>query len=109
MQRYTSENEFLGAIDVETINTVIGVTSFSVSRADLQEVLLQKATELKISIVYNHHVKELIFVTGKTTLIFDNNTSSTPDIVIGADGRMNSEARKYVIGESKPIYQGFVN
>ena len=109
MQRYTSENEFLGAIDIDRINTVIGATSFSVSRADLQQVLVNKAIELKITIVYNHPVKKLISNIGKTTIVFESDIRITPDIVIGSDGRMNSIARKYVLGENKPIYQGFVN
>jgi len=109
MQRYTSENEFLGAINVKTINTVIGATSFSVSRADLQEVLLEKAVQLKIAIVYKQAVKKLISDTKKTTIIFETDTRITPDIVIGADGRMNSIARKYVVGDNTPIYQNFVN
>lgn len=109
MQRYTSENEFLGAIDIDTINTVIGATSFSVSRADLQQVLVDKAIELKVSIVYDHPVKELISNSGKTTIVFESDIRITPDIVIGTDGRMNSIARKYVLRENKPIYQGFVN
>jgi 2-polyprenyl-6-methoxyphenol hydroxylase-like FAD-dependent oxidoreductase len=32
-----------------------------------------------------------------------------PDIIIGADGRMNSLARMYVNEDNSPIYQGFVN
>ena len=33
----------------------------------------------------------------------------SPDLVIGADGRMSSVARAHVAGGNAPVYQGFVN
>jgi 2-polyprenyl-6-methoxyphenol hydroxylase-like FAD-dependent oxidoreductase len=109
MDRYTSENEFLGAVDVTTINSIIGATSYAVSRADLQKVLLAKVESLNISISYNSHVTTIETHQQKATLVFDTDTRITPDIVIGADGRMQSAARTYVQGDNKPVYQNFVN
>ena len=109
MERYTSENEFLGAVDVTTINSIIKATSYAVSRADLQKVLLDKVNRLNIEIIYNSSVTIIETHQERTTLVFDNDTRITPDIVIGADGRMNSIARKYVMGDNAPVYQNFVN
>ena len=109
MERYTSENEFLGAIDVSTINSGIGATSYSVSRADLQELLLAKADGLSINIQYNYNLTSIETQQQKASLLFENALKITPDIVIGADGRMQSAARTYVQGNNTPIYQNFVN
>ena len=109
MERFTSENEFLGAVDVCTINSIIKATSYAVSRADLQQVLLEKINSLGIAICYNSHVTTIETHQQKAILVFDNDTRITLDIVIGADGRMQSAARTYVQGNNKPVYQNFVN
>ncbi|UYK78574.1 FAD-dependent monooxygenase [Xanthomonas sacchari] len=46
---------------------------------------------------------------GKAVARFENGKSICPDLLIGADGRMGSVARKFVAGDNTPIYQGFVN
>ena len=105
MQRLTEKNEFLGAINVKEIDKKIGYPSIAISRKNLQEILLQKITELKIEILYNHKATKI----KNKSIIFDKNKTSTADIIIGADGRMNSIAREYVNGNNKPVYQNFTN
>ena len=105
MQRLTENNEFLGAINVKEIDKKIGFPSLALSRKDLQEILLQKIKGLSIEILYNHKATEI----KNKSIFFDDNTSVFADIIIGADGRMNSVARKYVNGNNKPVYQNFVN
>src|SRR5256885_13217795 len=46
---------------------------------------------------------------GRAMAHFDNGASTRPDLLIGADGRMDSVARKFVAGDNTPVYQGFVN
>ena len=109
MQRWNERKEFLGAININDINTRIGSTSYSISRIDLQNILLQKLEELNIPILYNHKALQLSNQGNKTYITFDNSIKVNADIVIGADGRMNSIARQYVNGNNTPIYQNFVN
>ena len=109
MQRWTKENEFLGAIEVETINSSIGTKSYSISRADLQDVLLEKIKELNIKIHYNHHATNIHYQKNNAIIDFEHHTSVTAEMVIGADGRMNSITRKYINGENTPVYHHFVN
>ncbi|NHN25984.1 hypothetical protein FIA58_009890 [Flavobacterium jejuense] len=45
----------------------------------------------------------------RASLTFENTIKINADIIIGADGRMNSVARQYVNGNNTPIYQNFVN
>ncbi len=105
MQRLTENNEFLGAINVNEIDIKIGFPSLAISRKDLQEILLQKIKNLNIEILYNHKAIEI----KNKSIFFDNSETVFADIIIGADGRMNSVARKYVNGNNQPAYQNFVN
>lgn len=44
-----------------------------------------------------HLSKRLLAIQG-TTIVFDDETSTTADVIIGADG-IHSGVRKYVVGE----------
>ncbi|MCJ8290409.1 MAG: FAD-dependent monooxygenase [Flavobacteriales bacterium] len=109
MQRWSDTEEFLGAISINDINATIGSTSYSISRIDFQKILVQKAEELKIPIYYNHGASHLSSQGTSTSITFENSIKINADIVLGADGRMNSLARQYVNGNNTPIYQNFVN
>lgn len=109
MQRWSDTEEFLGAISINDINTSIGSTSYSISRIDFQKILVQKVEELKIPIYYNHRASHLSSQGNSTSITFENSFKIDADIVLGADGRMNSLARQYVNGNNTPIYQNFVN
>lgn len=109
MQRWTEKGEFIGAINVNIINTSIGSTSYSISRVDLQNILLTKVEELNIRIHYNHNTLQLSYQKNRTSISFENKIKTNADVIIGADGRMDSIARKFVNGNNTPIYQNFVN
>ena len=40
---------------------------------------------------------------------FDDGRFIAPDLIIGADGRMNSIARQFITGDSRPGFQRFLN
>ncbi len=109
MQRLTHKGENLGSINIESINKIMGYSSFSILRADFQNILISKLNELGISIQYNHEVTQLQVKNNQTQIEFQNGTKISADIIIGADGRMSSVARKYILGENTPVYQGFIN
>ncbi|WBX75761.1 FAD-dependent monooxygenase [Tenacibaculum ovolyticum] len=109
MQRWTKNEEFLGAIKVNNINSSIGFESYSISRTDLQNILLKKVNELNVSIYYNYNALNILYQDNTSSIRFKNGISVNAQIVIGADGRMNSIARQYVNGNNTPVYQNFVN
>lgn len=109
MQRWTKNEEFLGAIKVNNINSFIGFKSYSISRTDLQNILLKKVDELNVSIYYNHNAINISFQDNISSINFKNDISVNAQIVIGADGRMDSIARQYVNENNTPVYQNFVN
>jgi len=109
MERWTDKEEFLGSVNISEINTIIGSTSYSISRKELQEILLRKTKDLKIPIFYNHKALQLSCNGNNAAILFENSIEINAAIVIGADGRMNSVARQYVNGDNKPVYQNFVN
>jgi len=110
MNRFTCDGEVLGSLDINSLSTLMGYLSYSVIRKDLMKILTRRLLELNVDIHYQHNVTSLSNNdNGRVEVKFDNGKSIRPDVVIGADGRMNSIARKYVNEDNRPIYQGFIN
>ena len=88
----------------------MGYPSLSILRYDLQRIILSKLNEFGVTIKYGYEITEINESKLDYVYIhFKNGQKIFVDIIIGADGRMSSIARKYVIGTNKPIYQGFIN
>jgi len=110
MQRLSSENEDLGTVDIELINKHMGYPSLSILRRDFQNVLLSKLKALGVAIHYAHTVSKVkTRCPGQAEVQFRNGVKITADVIVGADGRMASCARRYVNESSEPVYQGFIN
>jgi 2-polyprenyl-6-methoxyphenol hydroxylase-like FAD-dependent oxidoreductase len=109
MNRLSSSGESLGELDVEQLNREMGYESYSILRKDLLSILTSRAHELNIPLLYNHSITSLSDNEDTVTVKFDNGKEISPDVIIGADGRMNSPCRAYVHGENSPKFQGFIN
>jgi len=110
MARFTDKGEKLGAIDIEALDRHMGYTSYSILRRDLQDVLLEELKRNQIEIRYDHRVSGFrSLAEGRTAVVFEHGLTINPDLIIGADGRMRSVAREYVLGDNSPVYQGFIN
>lgn len=109
MDRFTSLGEPIGSLDIAELNRLMSYPSYSIIRKDLMGILLQRAAELGINIYYDHEVVDIFDDGHQLGVSFKNTKSIRPDIVVGADGRMNSVCRRYVFGNGTPIYQGFIN
>jgi FAD-dependent urate hydroxylase len=110
MRRLSSTNEELGAIDIEKINSHMGYSSLSILRSDFQNILISKLESLGVAIQYAHTVTNIETKNpGQAEVHFQNGSKITADVLIGADGRMASYARRYVHGDNAPVYQGFIN
>ncbi|MER2490838.1 FAD-dependent monooxygenase [Catenovulum sediminis] len=113
MKRYSSEGEALGSMDIRKLNNLMAYPSYSILRKDLMRILTQRAYELGILIHYQHNVQSLsenITEHKQNTAVhFTNGRTIHPDVIIGADGRMNSMARLFVTGDHKPVFQKFIN
>ncbi|MFV2059162.1 MAG: FAD-dependent oxidoreductase [Gammaproteobacteria bacterium] len=110
MQRVTELGEYLNEIDLTQFQTKNNYSNYSITRKNLQDIFLNKIQQLNIVIHFNHQISEIESHTENTAVVhFTNGNTIEADIIIGADGRMNSIARKYVTGCNKPVYQGYVN
>ena len=110
MQRYSNEGEHLGTLDILKLNTLMGYPSLSVLRKDLMKVLERCVVSLGIDIHYGHTVEALVPGSDNAAVIqFADGSIAKSDLIIGADGRMNSVARGYVNGDNAPVFQGFIN
>ncbi len=110
MQRWTDRGEYLGGVDITKIDQSIGYPSYAVSQAEFQQFLQHEANKLDIVVRNNQSVIAIEDSSPeKSFLKFDDGSRIEADIVIGADGRMNSIAKKYVAEENNPIYQNYIN
>ena len=109
MQRISNVGDNLGSINIEEINNRMGYPSLSILRCDFQAILVSKLNSLGINIKYGYEITEIQEEQNTVNIHFKNGENTTTDIILGADGRMSSVARKYVTGHNKPIYQGFIN
>jgi len=109
MNRFTNTGEPIGSLDINELNRLMKYPSYSIIRKDLMKILIQRTVELNIKIHYDHEVIRISNESTNTEVQFNNGKIIQPDIIIGADGRMKSLARKYVNGSNSPIYQGFIN
>jgi 2-polyprenyl-6-methoxyphenol hydroxylase-like FAD-dependent oxidoreductase len=106
MRRLSRAGEDLGALDIGLIEARMGYPSLSIFRNDFQRILLARLRALGVDVQYGHNV---VRIDTGTVVHFDNGATLTADLVVGADGRMASRARRYVTGDDTPVYQGFVN
>ena len=109
MRRFSDNGEALGSLNIEIINQEIGFESYAILRKDFQKILVDELANLDVKINYNHKVVDIMTIDEKAHIVFENNKCMTADIIIGADGRMNSQARQYILGENRPKYQSFIN
>ncbi|MGW8246589.1 MAG: FAD-dependent monooxygenase [Acidiferrobacterales bacterium] len=110
MDRISHLGEPLGSLDIRQINQLMRHDSFSILRRDLMDVLVSRVRELGIDIHYSHELTGFETVeSGQVLAMFSNGKKILSEILVGADGRMNSIARQFVCHHNKPIYQKFVN
>ncbi|MFV1982311.1 MAG: FAD-dependent monooxygenase [Thiohalomonadales bacterium] len=110
MQRFTDTGEFLNEIDLNIFSSKTNNTNYAITRNSLQNILISKLEQYNIKIHFDNCVTSIKSQTNNTAVVhFENGKKIDADIIIGADGRMNSITRKYVNGNNKPIYQSYVN
>jgi 2-polyprenyl-6-methoxyphenol hydroxylase-like FAD-dependent oxidoreductase len=110
MRRLSRHGGDLGALDIGLIDGRMGYPSLSILRSDFQRILLARLQALGVTV---RHGDEVVRIdtqeTDEAQVHFGNGTALTADLIVGADGRMASHARRYVTGDGTPVYQGFVN
>jgi len=109
MARFDDRGAPLGTIDIGAIDAQMGSPTISILRRELQRILLARAAALAIPVSYGRPGRE-VGDTGRVAWVtFDDGERVEGDLVVGADGRMASAARRYVAGTHGPVFQGFVN
>ncbi|MBN3815935.1 monooxygenase [Paraburkholderia sp. Se-20369] len=110
MRRYDDAGNALGGLDIALLDQTMGYPTHTILRRDLQAVLLDHAARAGIQVEYGHRAVAIdLDASGKAVARFENGVSIRPDLLVGADGRMDSVARRFVAGDNTPVYQGFVN
>ncbi len=110
MKRFNDCGEPLGRLDISELDRRMGFPSYAILRTDLQRILLARAADAGIPIFHGKRAVEIASEShGHATVHFDDGGAIEAALVIGADGRMNSCARRYVLGANipaVPVFQG---
>lgn len=101
MRRQDAAGNALGGLDIALLDQTMGYPTHTILRRDLQAVLLGHAARAGIQVAFGHRAVAMeLDALGKAVAQFDNGVSIRPDLLIGADGRMDSVARRFVAGDN---------
>jgi 2-polyprenyl-6-methoxyphenol hydroxylase-like FAD-dependent oxidoreductase len=110
MARYDHLGEPLGCLNVETLDHLMGdYPSLAILRRDLMTVLEQAALDAGVDIQFESTVNIERDERSLNPHISVNGVSYKSEMILGCDGRMNSTARKYVVGDNTPVFRNFMN
>ena len=110
MRRLNASGDELGVLDLEALELHMGAPSYSILRRDLHQALLERALELGARVEFGCPLRALESgPAGVRARVGEGRRIVEADLLLGADGRMRSLARRYVTGSEAPVYQGFVN
>ena len=95
MVRHSSDGEFLGELSITDLEKALGFSSYAISRYELTQILLDKLKDLQFNIHYSKNVESIYTNQDSRTCVeFDDGEKITPDIIVGADGRMKEAAAR---------------
>ncbi|MDB9526913.1 FAD-dependent urate hydroxylase HpxO [Oscillatoria sp. CS-180] len=106
MEYRTHKDDLLNDIDLIPLMEKVGQRPYPVSRTDLQDIMVNAFGENNI-----HMGMRCVGVKQdeqSATAIFEDGSTATGDIVIGADG-IHSEVRSYIAGPTGTRYADYVN
>mgnify|MGYP000008578412 CR=1 FL=1 len=100
MRQFDQAGVQQGEFDIEAVNLLSGFPSVTILRRDLMNTLAKALNGLGVEIHFGHSM---------TARDIDG-LKQDFDLVVGADGRMNSVVRQTLYEEEvSPRYQGFIN
>ncbi len=107
MEYRNQEGEVLNDINLLPLMEEVGQRPYPVSRTDLQQMMLSAFGESDVTM--GMRCVEVKQDRESATAIFEDGTTATGDVVIGADG-IHSAVREYLGGgKVEPRYAGYVN
>jgi FAD-dependent urate hydroxylase len=111
MRRLNRHGQLLSALDISQLDTAMGQPSHAILRRDLQSVLLDQLQQSGVEVHYGQKVVSLTDGADQQARVhLSDGQVLQADLILGAEGRMNSSARQFVLdGAASPRYQGFLN
>jgi FAD-dependent urate hydroxylase len=100
----------LGGFDIGELDVLMGHGSYAILRRDLQALLLKHLVMQGIEVRFDRCAQAIEPGSdGRAAVHFASGHRTCADLIVGAEGRTRSVARRYVVGDNGPVYQGFVN
>lgn len=109
MNRYDERGQLLTSLDLSDLAQLMGRDCYAILRTDLLTLLIEAVQARRIPIYFEHELIHIESSEGVVSATFSQGEKCTTDLLIGADGRMDSRCRQFVLGDNHPSYQGFAN
>ncbi len=107
MEYRNKQGEVLNNVNLIPLMEQVGQRPYPVSRTDLQQMMLNAFGEADVRM--GMRCVEVKQNADSATAVFEDGTTATGDVVIGADG-IHSVVRTYLNGDKvEPRYAGYVN
>lgn len=107
MEYRSHKDEVLNHVNLMSLVEQVGQRPYPVSRTDLQQMMLDAFGEADVRM--GMRCVEVKQDADSATAIFEDGSTATGDVVIGADG-IHSVVRTYLMGKKiEPRYAGYVN
>lgn len=110
MQRLSRTGTPLQSLDIGRLDREMGYPSHAILRRDLMRILADWLARHGVPVRYG--VAGLALragAEGRAVLACSDGSEIGAELLIGADGRMQSIARQFILGDNQPRFQGFVN
>jgi len=100
MRQFDLDGVWQGELNIADVNTLSGASSVTILRRDLMSILGGALDDLGVEIHFDCPMTEQAI----------DGLKQAFDLVVGADGRMNSVVRQYLYdGKVSPCYHRFIN
>jgi FAD-dependent urate hydroxylase len=109
MNRYDARGQLLTSLDLSALAQLMGQDCYAILRTDLLALLLEAVQAHPIPVYFDNELTHVESRQNVALARFSQGIACTADLLIGADGRMDSRCRQFVLGDNHPSYQGFAN
>ena len=109
MRRRTDRGEPLCTIPLDRLYARMGATSRPTLHAELLEVLRARARAVGVALHLGSAAAAVTTRGDQAVAHIEGIGEIAADLLVGADGRMASVCRRYVMGANRPHYAGYVN
>jgi 2-polyprenyl-6-methoxyphenol hydroxylase-like FAD-dependent oxidoreductase len=109
MQFYNQENRLIASLDNTFQKEKYGAETIQIKRSHLNHLAIKAATERGIAVNYGKKCVGIQETEENVTILFEDGSQATADLVFGADGTFSAVRNILFPGANKPVYMGNIS